>query len=239
MDTVIAVARRMGIRSPIVPYPSSAIGASAVHPLELVTAYSAFANLGPVAEPRFLVRVDDRAGRAVWTAPAPTVQGGLQPAVAFVVRDMMRDAVDHGTGVAVRRAIPAGVPVAGKTGTTNGNTDVWFVGLTPDIVAGVWLGFDAPQTITPGAAGGSLAAPVFGEMMARYYETRGGFPDGERWSAMPEGVVTAELDRSTGLPVDAGTPAERRYTEYFLAGTEPGAQRVDPWKIFQWGPIVF
>ena len=239
MDSVIAVAHRMGIRSPILPYPSSAIGASAVRPLELVEAYTAFANLGAVVEPRFLVRVEDRAGRAVWSAPAPAMRSALDPAVAFIVRDMMRDAVDHGTGAAVRRSIPAGVPVAGKTGTTNGNTDVWFVGLTPDVVAGVWLGFDAPQTITPGAAGGTLAAPVFGEMMARYYAARGGYPGGDGWSVPPAGVVTAELDRATGLPAAPTLAAEQRYSEYFLAGTEPGAQRVDSWKLFQWGPIVF
>jgi len=66
------------------------------------------------------------------------------------------------------------VPVAGKTGTTNDNTDVWFVGLTPEIVAGVWLGFDRPTSIAPGVAGGSLAAPVFGEMLAHWYRGRAG-----------------------------------------------------------------
>ena len=239
MDSVIAAARRLGIRSPIVPYPSSAIGASAVRPLEMVAAYTAFANLGAVVEPRFLARVEDRAGRVVWTAPAPSQQPALDPGVAFIVRDMLRDAVDRGTGAAVRRSLPAGVPVAGKTGTTNANTDVWFVGFTPDVVAGVWLGFDAPQTITPGAGGGTLAAPVFAQMLARYYAARGGFPGGQAWSTPPAGVVTAELDRATGLPADEATPPERRYVEYFLDGTQPGARRVDPWKIFQWGPIVF
>ena len=86
----------------------------------------------------------------------------MDPRVAFVVRDMMRDVVERGTASSIRRYLPASVPVAGKTGTTNDNSDVWFIGMTPDIVAGVWLGFDTPKTITPGAAGGSLAAPIWG-----------------------------------------------------------------------------
>ena len=97
----------------------------------------------------------------------------IDPKVAFIVRDMMRDVVERGTATSVRRYLPASIPVAGKTGTTNDNTDVWFVGMTPEIVAGVWLGFDKPKTITPGAAGGTLAAPIFGKMMAEYYAHAG------------------------------------------------------------------
>jgi penicillin-binding protein 1A len=108
------------------------------------------------------------------------------------------------------------------------------VGLTPDLVAGVWVGFDKPKTITPGAAGGTLAAPIWGRMMAEYYENRGS----TEWTA-PAGLVTAELDRISGQPADSTTPPERRYTEYFLAGTEPGAMRANGWKLFEFGPIIF
>ena len=111
----------------------------------------------------------------------------IDPKVAFIVRDMMRDVVERGTATSVRRYVPANIPVAGKTGTTNDNTDVWFVGMTPEIVAGVWLGFDKPKTITPGAAGGTLAAPIFGKMVADYYATQicggvdaAGWPDCRR-----------------------------------------------------------
>jgi penicillin-binding protein 1A len=107
--------------------------------------------------------------------------------------------------------------------------------MTPDIVAGVWLGFDRPTTITPGAAGGSLAAPIFAQMIARYYAGRA--PTGS-WTA-PGGIVTAELDRQTGMVADSLTPPERRYMEYFIQGTEPGARVLDPWTIFRWGPIAF
>ena len=143
----------------------------------------------------------------------------------------MRDVVDRGTATAVRRYVPPSVPVAGKTGTTDDNTDVWFIGATTDLVAGVWLGFDRPRPIMSGAAGGTLAAPIFGQMLARSGYGRTG-----AWTA-PPGLVTAELDRVTGKLAEATTPPERRYLEYFLPGTEPGALRVDARRFFGWGPI--
>jgi penicillin-binding protein 1A len=145
---------------------------------------------------------------------------------------MMREAATRGTGAAARTGVPARVPVAGKTGTTNNNADVWFVGMTPDIVAGVWLGFDSPRGIAAGAFGGTLAAPIWGQMIGRWYEGRG---VGE--FAVPGGIIGAEMDRLTGLPADAATPVERRYNEYFLPGTEPQALRPDPLRIFRLGPI--
>ena len=242
IDTVLSVARRMGIESNLAPYPSTAIGASEVQPLDMIASYTTFANLGTPVEPRFIHRIEDRSGNTVYTAPMRVLPPALDPRVSFVVRDMMRDVVDRGTASSIRRFLPSSVPVAGKTGTTNDNTDVWFIGLTPDVVAGVWLGFDRPKTITPGAAGGSLAAPVFGRMMARYYASGAGQSSLQRSEARwnpPLGVISGELDRLTGQLATAATPANRRYTEYFVEGTEPEPLRADPWKIFQWGPIGF
>jgi penicillin-binding protein 1A len=170
----------------------------------------------------------------VFTAPVRALPPALDQRTTFVVRDMMRDVVERGTASSIRRYLPASIPVAGKTGTTNDNTDVWFIGLTPDLVAGVWLGFDKPKTITPGAAGGSLAAPIWGKMMSRYYAITG--PPASSWTP-PIGVIPGELDRATGQLATLATPADRRYTEYFVEGTEPEPLRADPWKIFQWGPI--
>lgn len=233
IDRIAALARASGITTPIAPYLSSAIGASAVRPIELVTAYAPFANGGFAVEPRFVTRIQEiRNGRVVWTAPAPRLQPVLDPRVAFIVRDMLRDAVERGTAASVRRHLPPRIPAAGKTGTTNDNTDVWFVGMTPDLLGGVWLGFDRPVTITPGAAGGSLAAPIWGRMMARWYAGR----EPGTWTT-PEGVVALELDRQTGFAADSLTPPERRYTEYFLEGTEPGAFKAEPWRVWKWGPI--
>ena len=232
MDSVASFARRMGIESQIVPVPASAIGASSLRPIELVAAYSAFATLGVAVEPRYITRIEDRAGRTVWTPEPKPPTLAIDPRVAFIVRDMMREAVERGTGSWVRRLVDPRVPVAGKTGTTNDNTDVWFVGMTPELVAGVWLGFDRPRPIARGAGGGTYAAPIFGQMMAKYYEGRAV----GTW-APPAGLVSAELDRATGLLADAFTPDDRRYTEYFLEGTEPIELRPTPWMIFQYGPI--
>jgi penicillin-binding protein 2D len=234
MDTIVQLARRFGIDAPVAPYPASAIGASALQPLDLVGAYTVFANLGAHVDPRFIYRIEDRAGNAVFTNPAAAPRAVIDPKVAFIVRDMMREVVERGTATSVRRYLPESIPVAGKTGTTNDNSDVWFVGMTPELVAGVWLGFDKPKTITAGAAGGTLAAPIFGKMMAEYYAARGS----AQWTA-PQGLIAAQLDRVSGQLADSTTPPERRYTEYFLEGTEPLPLRVNGWQLFKNGPIVF
>ncbi|MEO5904499.1 MAG: PBP1A family penicillin-binding protein [Gemmatimonadaceae bacterium] len=242
MDSVAALAKRMGIQSVIAPYPSSAIGASVVQPLDIIAAYTTFANLGTPVEPRFIHRIEDKSGKVVYSGPVRALPPALDPRATFVIRDMMRDVVERGTASSIRKYLPANIPVAGKTGTTNDNSDVWFIGLTPDLVAGVWLGFDKPKTITPGAAGGSLAAPVWGKMMSRYYASSAGRSSIERsagqWNP-PIGVISGELDRVTGELATIATPAQRRYTEYFVEGTEPDALKADVWKLFRWGPIAF
>ena len=228
MDSVSALAHRMGIDSEISPYPSSAIGASVVQPLDLVAAYATITNLGARVEPRFITHIEDAASQTVWQNPIAAPQPVVDPAVAFIVRDMLRDVVERGTATSVRNDVPSEIPVAGKTGTTNDNTDVWFVGMTPDLVAGVWIGFDRPRTITPGAGGGSLAAPIWAQMVTRAGVGSGGVP----WVA-PTGVLSAELDRVTGQLAEPDAAPETRYTEYFLGGTEPLPVRLDSWGVLR------
>jgi penicillin-binding protein 1A len=236
MDTVIATARRMGITSPIANVPSSAIGASVVQPLNMVTAYTTFANLGTPTTPRFIYRIQDASGKTVYSQPVRALAPALDPRVAFVIRDMMRDVVDRGTARSVRRYVPADIPVAGKTGTTNNNTDAWFIGITPGLVAGVWMGFDKPTPMGSGAAGGSYAAPVWGRMVEQYLAARG-MPDGN-WIP-PVGVISAVFDRDTGQMATAMTPPASMYTEYFVEGTEPDSLKLDPWAAFGGGALVF
>ncbi|MDQ6612006.1 MAG: penicillin-binding transpeptidase domain-containing protein, partial [Gemmatimonadota bacterium] len=233
MDSVIALAHRSGLRSAISPYPASALGASVVQPLDFVAAYATFDNGGLAVQPRFITRITDRAGQVVYTSPVLAPQPALDPRVAFIVRDMLRDVVERGTASAIRRVVPSRVSVAGKTGTTNDNSDVWFVGMTPELVTGVWMGFDRPQTIAAGAAGGTLAAPIAARIIAAYYQNR----TSGTWSA-PPGLVSAELDRTTGKVATLSTPTDRRYTEWFLEGTEPGAHAW-PWSLFRNGPILY
>ncbi len=234
LDSMVAIAHRGGIASPIAAVPASALGASVVTPLDYVAAYTVWANLGSTVEPRLVTRVDDASGKTVLQRAATAPQSVIDPRIAFIVRDMMRDAAERGTGAPARRAVPANIPIAGKTGTTNDNVDVWFMGMTPDLVAGVWLGFDRPKTIAPGVAGGSLAAPIWGEMMAKYYAGR---PVPTAW-VPPLGLITAELDRTTGQLADATTPIERRYTEYFIPGTEPEPLRSIPWRLPLFGAVT-
>jgi len=241
MDSIAGLARRMGLSSKIAPYPSSAIGASVVQPLDLIAAYTTFANLGTPVEPRFIYRIEDRNRKVVLSREVRALEPALDPRVTYVVRDMMRDVVERGTASSIRRYLPASIPVAGKTGTTNDNSDVWFIGLTPDLVAGVWLGFDRPTSIASGAAGGSMAAPIWGKMVARYYALQPQLMAShaaEQWSP-PLGVIMGDVDRATGELATDQTPPDRRYTEYFVEGTEPPTLRADPWKLFAWGPIIY
>jgi penicillin-binding protein 1A len=233
MDSVAALSQRLGITTRMDPVPASAIGASDVHPIDLVAAYTAFANNGQVVQPRLITRIDDLSGRAVYSRPPSTPQQVLDPRVAFIMRDMLRDVAEKGSGTRARQAVPDNVPVAGKTGTTNDNVDVWFVGMTPEIVAGVWLGFDRKKTIMSGAVGGALAAPIWGDMIGKYYGGR----SSAGWGPPPDGLSYAELDRDTGGLATPMTPPEKRYTEYFIPGTEPAEIRLDPSRVPQWGPL--
>ena len=144
--------------------------------------------------------------------------GGVEPRLAFLVTDLLRDAVDRGTGTGVRRAGFRG-PVAGKTGTTQDGADAWFVGYTPEHVATVWIGHDRPAPIVAGASGGTLAAPVWGAIMASVEET----PTGEWPSTV--GLVERRVDVATGLVLDSGCSARDLTTasELFLSDRVPAA----------------
>ena len=232
MDSVAALAHRSGLRSSISPYPASALGASVVQPLDFVAAYASFDNGGIALDPRFITRIDDRSGKTVYTPQNSAPRAAMDPRVAFIVRDMMQDVVSRGTATAARGIVPSRVPLAGKTGTTNDNSDVWFVGMTPELVTGVWIGFDKPRTISPGAVGGTYAAPIAARIIAAAYA------DGRsagHWTP-PPGLVSVDLDRRDGTLARDDTPLDRRYAEWFLEGTEPGAP-VWPWTLFRFGPI--
>jgi penicillin-binding protein 1A len=218
LDEVEAVAHRAGIRADIPPLPSVAIGATAMRPMELVTAYTPFATLGYRVEPRFVTRVEDRDGNVVWRARVRR-RRVMDRGVAFLITNMMRGVMDRGTGSAARAALGDGIPAAGKTGTTNGATDAWFVGFTPQRLGAVWIGFDRPRTITAEGSGGRVAAPVWGRIMR--VAMRGQEP--ESWKA-PGGVVRRQVTASNDRVVAPGCRARgETYTEYFLRRHVPDA----------------
>lgn len=219
LDDVRRVAQRSGITSNIPELPSVAIGTAAVTPLELTSAYTAFANLGESVPPRFVTRVEDANGRVIWK-PKVKQREVVDPEVAYLVNDMLRDAVNRGTGTAVRRAGYNGV-VAGKTGTTNDGADVWFVGYTPELVTSVWIGFDRPGAIVDNATGGRLAAPVWARVMRTIYGKREAAPG---W-ARPEDVIERAVDPTTGYVLIEGCRPQHGEAseELFIKGTQPPA----------------
>lgn len=221
IDSAIAVAHTLGITTPIPPSAPTAIGAADVRPLELIGAYSAYANLGAWTPPRIITLIQDASGIPIYEAPAPAPQQLLDSRFVFQLDDILQDAVWRGTGTAARQGLPDSLPVAGKTGTTNDNADVWFVGYTPNLVAGIWMGFDRRQTITPGAYGGLLAAPIWSLYARRAYQHR---PIPKAWT-MPPGLVPVRIWRRDGAWAPGDT-SDSTVTEYFLEGTEPTPQAI-------------
>jgi penicillin-binding protein 1A len=188
-----------------------------VVPIELVGAFTAFANIGIGVTPRMIRRVEDANGRVLWENPVQR-SAVLSPEVAFLTTDLMRDVVDSGTGWRVRSAgLPGNVPAAGKTGTTNDAADAWFVGFTPDVTAGVWVGFDKRERIAVGAGGGNIAAPIWGRVMAEYYSNRAA---PSPW-APPHSVMLQAIDTETGYLATSLCPGEQVVEEWFIVGTEP------------------
>jgi membrane peptidoglycan carboxypeptidase len=195
LETVSLVGARVGLRGPIPAVPSSAIGAFDASLLEMTVAYGTFGNRGRRVEGHLLERVIGQDGSELWarddTASPPRV---MDEATAFVVLDALRAVVDRGTGYPARATGYYG-PAAGKTGTTNDGRDAWFIGLTPEIVAGVWIGFDQPREISEGRGGGALAAPVWGSWMRRLREVPR--PARGAWIP-PQGVERVRYDPVTG-----------------------------------------
>jgi penicillin-binding protein 1A len=216
VNNVVALGRALGLTTPIPPYPSIYLGAAEVVPVEFAAAYATLGNGGRYVAPRLITRVENARGQVLWSAPADARQV-VDPGVAFLTVNMMQDVVDSGTATSIRRA-GFWLPAAGKTGTTNDAKDVWFVGMTPDLVGAVWLGFDQPKRISGNASGGRLAAPIWAETMKAAYATR---PAPAPWQP-PGNVMTMAVDRQSGMAATANCPPENIMIEYFLSGTEPG-----------------
>jgi 1A family penicillin-binding protein len=211
---VVAQAHRSGIRSRMNPVPALALGALEVTPIELVTAYAPFANGGLGVRPYLVTRIEAGDGSVLWRAPRPKPSRVLGAAEAFQVTSMLRSVVDDGTGRVVRELGVRG-PVAGKTGTTNNGTDVWFIGYTPTLVAGVWFGYDSPRPIGPNASGGRLAAPAWAMFYLNGWRERS--PAGA-WDP-PDELVERRIDAYNGELANEWCPVTRR--EWFKPGTEP------------------
>jgi penicillin-binding protein 1A len=219
-------AKRLSVGTPP-SVPSLALGAGEVTLLSLTAAYGAFANGGLVRPPVFIRRVEDSDGKVLYQDEASS-QRAISETTAFLMASMLSDVINYGTAYRARQA-GFTLPAAGKTGTTNEYVDAWFVGFTPHLVTGVWIGFDQPKTILRNGYAGELAVPVWATFMKA--ATRG---DKAEQFDRPANITAINVCRVSGKLPNGGCDdvevvnrdgfVERRsmiYTEYFVKGKQP------------------
>ena len=224
----VSYAEKLNVGTPP-SVPSLALGASDVTLMSLTAAYGAFANGGVVRRPVLVRRVEANDGAVLFSDPGKA-ERAVSDATAFLMSSMLADVVNAGTAYRARQA-GFTLPAAGKTGTTNDYMDAWFVGFTPHLVTGVWIGFDQPKTIIRNGYAGEVAVPLWANFMK--IATRGDKPE---WLDKPASIVTANVCRLSGqLPNDGCDRVEVMnregfvetrsmiYTEYFVRGTQPTA----------------
>jgi len=216
-QTVIGEARRYGVTTPLRPYPSLHIGANGVIPLEMIAAYTTFATLGTRATPLGILRVEDAHGTILWQ-PAAHREEVMDAEHTWLLVDMMKDVIRRGTAYTAVWKAGFTLPAAGKTGTTDDYTDAWFIGYTPELVAGVWIGYDLQQRILEhNAGGGRITAPAWTAFMRDVYDRRPAPADWPR----PDSLVTREVDGTNGYLATPYCPIEVRHWDWFYPGTEP------------------
>jgi len=213
-DRVVDFARRCGITSDLQQYPSLALGAAGVSPIEMTAAYNVFINNGVYVKPRYIRKISDQTER-VLEEQLPELSEATSAPVAFELAYMLKGVVDRGTAYAAHTLAD---PIAGKTGTTNGYTDAWFIGFSPEFTAGVWVGYDDPsRSLGGGATGADVALPIWIDLFKQFETMKLRVPAKD--FEAPPGVVIVPMDLTTGL---RGTgPCARVVTNAFVAGQEP------------------
>jgi len=231
MPLVAEYAKRFGIYDNLAPYLPMALGAGETTVLRLVTAYATIANGGRKINATLIDRIQDRFGRTIYQHDQRKCEGCeatawsgqdepilvdtreqvLDPMTAYQITSMMEGVVKRGTATVV---LQVGKPIAGKTGTTNDEKDAWFIGFSPDLVCGVFIGYDKPRPMGKGMTGGVLAAPIFTEFMKTALQDA---PPKE--FQVPPGIELIPIDRRTGLRAQAG--GDGVILEAFKPGTAP------------------
>jgi len=194
---------------------SIALGSSEVTLLELTQSFGVFANLGMRVEPRFITKITDVRGELIEEAPILR-RPAISPDTAYVMTSMLRNVVEHGTGTRAQIDRPA----AGKTGTTNDQRDVWFIGYTPQLLTGVWVGYDQDKSLGGKETGGRAAAPIWHDFMTKALANQPILD-----FAVPNEVTLVAVDQSSGQRVSPGSNGA--VFQAFKRGTEPGFP-VDP-----------
>jgi penicillin-binding protein 1A len=211
IDRTVAQARKMGMGN-VPSVPSLALGSGEVTLMAMTSAYAAFADEGQLRPATFIRKVVDSDGHVLFETK-PSAEQVVSPQTAFLMTSMLSDVVNFGTAYKARQE-GFTLPAAGKTGTTNDYVDAWFVGFTPKLVTGVWIGFDKPRTIISNGFAGEIAVP----MWARFMKQATANDKPEAFKA-PQGVTAVNVCRESGkLP---GAFCDRIITEYFARGTAP------------------
>lgn len=231
IEKVAEYAERLGVMDNIPRQLSMAIGAGETTLLRLVTAYAMIVNGGKQITPTLIDRIQDRNGKTVfrhdtrpcedcqnmtWDGQPPPQPPDLRvalidPGTAYQMVSMLKGVVDRGTGVRVRAV---GKPLAGKTGTTNDSLDTWFIGFSPDLAVGVFVGFDEPKPLGRKETGSSVSAPIFRDFMAAALDGRPAIP-----FRVPSGIRLVRVNATTGVVAQRGE--KRVILEAFKPGTEP------------------
>jgi penicillin-binding protein 1A len=248
MKIVAEYAERFGVYDHLAPYLPMALGSGETTVMRMVSAYSVMANGGLQIKPSLIDRIQDRYGKTVykhdergcdgcvaeeWTNQTEpelidTADQVLDPMTAYQITSMMEGVVLRGTATTL---LELKRPIAGKTGTTNDEKDAWFIGFTPNLVVGLYIGFDQPQTLGKGTTGGGLAAPIFKEFMAEALKDT---PPVE--FQVPEGMTLIAINRKTGMRAnegDAGTimeafkPGTGPADSYWVIGMDAGGEMGD------------
>ncbi|MHB0954403.1 MAG: penicillin-binding protein 1A [Allorhizobium sp.] len=231
MNLVAEYAERFGVYDKMSPVLAMSLGSGETTVLRMVSAYSVFANGGKQIKPTLIDRIQDRYGKTIFRHEERVCDGCnddswsnqeepvvvdnreqvLDPMTAYQITSIMEGVITRGTAAG---KIKLDRPTAGKTGTTNDEKDAWFVGYTPDLVAGLYLGYDSPAPLGRGATGGSLAAPIFNNFMQ---SAVAGTPPGK--FHLPDGMSLIAINRKTGMQAFAGEPDT--IIEAFKPGTGP------------------
>jgi penicillin-binding protein 1A len=254
MNLVAEYAKRFGIYDKMLPVLSMSLGSGETTTLRMVSGFSVFANGGKSIKPSFIDRIQDRFGKTIFkhdericddcTATdwhkqfEPTLVDNrdqvLDPMTAYQLTSMLEGVIQRGTAAGIK---DIGFPAAGKTGTTNDEKDAWFVGYTPNLVTGIYIGFDQPRPMGKGMTGGALAAPIFKEFMQNALKDRV-HPEFQA----PGGMALIAIDRKTGMRavgggddviVEAFKPGTGPADSYSVIGndetwSQPGAIRISP-----------
>jgi penicillin-binding protein 1A len=220
MPLIGEYSKRFGVYDDLLPVLAMSLGAGETTLVKMATAYASLANGGKQVHATLIDRIQDRWGHTIWrhdkrecvgcksdnwqTAAEPSLADDrkqiIDPHTAYQMTSIMEGVVQRGTATIIKQFVP-NVPIAGKTGTTNEEKDAWFVGYTPDLVVGVFVGYDTPRPMGKGQTGGQVAAPIFGNFMKMALADKKAVP-----FRIPPGIKLVRVNVRTGLRAQSGEP---------------------------------